>query len=176
VREQWREDDDVQLVVFKLADEMYGVHVLAVEEIIRYQEVTSIPHAPPAVEGVINLRGRIIPVLDLRKRFGLPPAERAKGTRIVVVEASGLTVGLVVDAVDEVRNLPTDTIEPPSPIITTVHSEFVMGVGKLTGDGDTQQLVILLDLDRVAVTVEADAMAALPKGEDSGNSDEEDGN
>jgi len=91
---------EVQLVVFGLADESYGVHVLAVEEIIRLQEITAIPHAPAFVEGVINLRGRVIPVLDLRKRFGLPPTEATKSTRIVVVEASGMTVGLVVDSVD----------------------------------------------------------------------------
>jgi len=155
---------EVQLVVFGLADESYGVHVLAVEEIIRLQEITAIPHAPAFVEGVINLRGRVIPVLDLRKRFGLPPTEATKSTRIVVVEASGMTVGLVVDSVDEVRNLPTDTIEPPSPIVTTVDSDFLMGVGKLPAGGGQEQLVILLDLDRVTSVAERQALSALGAG------------
>ncbi len=158
---------EVQLVVFGLADESYGVHVLAVEEIIRLQEITAIPHAPDFVEGVINLRGRVIPVLDLRKRFGLPPAEATKSTRIVVVEASGMTVGLVVDSVDEVRNLPTDTIEPPSPIVTTVDSDFLMGVGKLPAGGGQEQLVILLDLDRVTSVAERQALSALGAGEEA---------
>lgn len=158
---------EVQLVVFGLADESYGVHVLAVEEIIRLQEITAIPHAPDFVEGVINLRGRVIPVLDLRKRFGLPTAEATKSTRIVVVEASGMTVGLVVDSVDEVRNLPTDTIEPPSPIVTTVDSDFLMGVGKLPAGGGKEQLVILLDLDRVTSVAERQALSALGAGEEA---------
>lgn len=158
---------EVQLVVFGLADESYGVHVLAVEEIIRLQEITAIPHAPDFVEGVINLRGRVIPVLDLRKRFGLPPAEATKSTRIVVVEASGMTVGLVVDSVDEVRNLPTETIEPPSPIVTTVDSDFLMGVGKLPAGGGQEQLVILLDLDRVTSVAERQALSALGAGEEA---------
>jgi len=153
--------DDLQLVLFELGGEAYGVPVLVVEEIIRYQDITAVPHAPEFVKGVINLRGRIIPVLDLRERFRMPSAEAARETRIVVVEAAGATVGLIVDSVDEVRNLPQDSIEPPSPIVTTVDSDFLLGVGRLPeGDGE-QRLVILLDLDRVTTFEETAALQAL---------------
>lgn len=152
---------EIQLVVFALADEAYGVEVLSVEEIIRYQEITAIPHAPSFVKGIINLRGRIIPIVDLRGRFGLAVGDITKATRIVVIEANATTVGLIVDSVDEVRNLPVKSIEPPSPIVTTVSSEFLTGIGKLSAANGKTQLIILLDLDRV---VSDHKIAALPTG------------
>lgn len=156
-------NDEIQLVVFALADEAYGVEVLKVEEIIRYQEITAIPHAPEFVKGVTNLRGRIVPIVDLRDRFGLAVTDVTKATRIVVVEASSTTVGLIVDSVDEVRNLPVKSIEPPSPIVTTVDSDFLTGVGKLSTADGKQQLIILLDLNRIVADHE---VAALPPGAD----------
>ena len=151
-------------LTFALGPEEFGLEILKVREIIGYMDITAIPQTPEHVRGVVNLRGQVIPVVDLRKRFGLPPTEATKSTRIVVVEASGMTVGLVVDSVDEVRNLPTDTIEPPSPIVTTVDSDFLMGVGKLPAGGGQEQLVILLDLDRVTSVAERQALSALGAG------------
>ncbi|MCG0277927.1 MAG: chemotaxis protein CheW [Thermanaeromonas sp.] len=134
----------VQLVVFQLAGETYGVDINHVHEIIRLQPITEVPRTPDFIEGVINLRGRIIPVIDLHKRFGLPPAEATNNTRIMVVEVGGMTVGMIVDAVSEVLRLPEENIEPPPPIIKGVDVAYLKGVGKWE-----DKLIILLDLDRV---------------------------
>jgi len=133
-----------QLVVFDLANEHYGVDIAAVEGIIKLQPITIVPRAPQFVEGVTNLRGKILPVIDLRKRFGLPCAENSKATRIVVVEMNGLTVGFIVDGVSEVLRISPEAVEPPSPIVTTVDSAFIRGIAKAG-----ERLVILLDLNRV---------------------------
>jgi len=98
-------DDVLQLVSFRLEDEEYGIEILRVQEIIRRQELTRVPNAPQYVEGVINLRGKVIPVIALRKRFGLPGRDQDKHTRIVVSEVGGTVVGFEVDAVSEVRLL-----------------------------------------------------------------------
>src|SRR5215216_6705674 len=103
-----------QVVVLDLAGEAYGVEIGRVEEIIRMQPITRIPNGPAFIEGVINLRGRVIVVLDLRKRFGLPASEPTRHSRIVVGELGEHTVGLVVDGVSEVLSLPADAVEPPS--------------------------------------------------------------
>lgn len=147
-----------QLVVFTLADEHYGVDIAAVNTIIRMQEITGIPRTPKFVEGVINLRGSIIPVIDLRKRFGLDEGELTKASRIVVVEASGQMIGLTVDSVAETLRLPVDSIEPPSPVVVSVDSEYISGVGKIES-----RLVILLDLDKVLSTREFDTLARAEK-------------
>src|ERR687888_2756041 len=105
-----------QLVVFQLGAELYGVEIARVHEIIRLQAVTRVPRAPAFVEGVINLRGKVIPVVDLRRRFGLPPAEHTRASRIVVVELGDHVVGITVDGVSEVLRVDTATVEPPSPV------------------------------------------------------------
>ena len=146
-----------QLVVFDVAHEHYGVDIAAVEGIIKMQSITAVPRAPAFVEGVINLRGKVLPVLDLRKRFGLASEGVTNDTRIVVVEMSGMTVGIVVDGVSEVLRVSSDIIEPPSPLVTTVDSGFIRGIAKLSG-----RLVILLDLARVLSLAEQRALTALP--------------
>jgi purine-binding chemotaxis protein CheW len=151
-------DESEQLVVFELANELYGVDIGAVNTIIRMQEVTRIPRTPDYVEGVINLRGSIIPVVDLRTRFGLGAGERTKASRIVVVEALGLMIGMVVDAVAETLRLPSDAIEPPSPVVTSVGTEYIRGVGK-----QENRLVILLDIDRVLTSEEMASLAKVSK-------------
>lgn len=133
-----------KLVSFALMGEVYGVPISMVQEIIRMQPITQIPRAPEYVEGVINLRGRIIPVIDLKRRFGLGCAEQTKNTRVVVVTVGNITVGLVVDAVSEVLRLKEQDIEPPSPIVSSVDAEYIRGVGK-TGD----KLIILLDTEKI---------------------------
>ena len=133
-----------QLVIFQLANEYYGVDIGAVSTIIRMQELTAVPQTPRYVEGVINLRGSIIPVIDLRKRFNLAEKEMTKSSRIVVVEANDILIGMIVDAVAETIRLSADLIEPPSCIISSVDSEHLRGIAK---QGD--RLVILLDIDIV---------------------------
>jgi purine-binding chemotaxis protein CheW len=134
-----------QMVVFQLSNEHYGVDIASVDSIIRMQAVTAMPLAPDFCEGVTNLRGTVLPVIDLRKRFGLPSAEATKETRIVVTETNDTMVGMMVDAVIEVQSIPESDIEPPSPLVTTVDSAFIAGIAK----AQDERLTILLDLDRV---------------------------
>lgn len=143
----------LQLVTFRLGNEEFSLDILKVQEIIRHMDLTRVPKTPDFVDGVINLRGRVIPVLDLRKRFGLPKDENTNETRIIVVDVDNRTVGLKVDAVSEVLRLPADTVEPPPAIITGVESEYIKGVGKLDG-----RLLILLDVAKILTCTERDAL------------------
>jgi purine-binding chemotaxis protein CheW len=133
----------LQLVGFHVGGEEFVIDILRVQEIIRTQQLTRVPNSPDFMEGVMNLRGKIIPVIALRKRFGLEEAPPDKQNRIVVVEIQGSVLGFVVDAVSEVLRIPADTVEPP-PRLSPVEREYVAGVGKL---GD--RLLILLDADRL---------------------------
>ena len=120
-----------QLVVFDLAAESYGVDIGTVREIIRVQEITHVPNAPDFVEGVINLRGKVIPVVDLRKRFGLEVGEQTAESRIVVVDIAGEDIGVMVDAVAEVLRISGDSVEAAASIITTADSYYILGISKL---------------------------------------------
>lgn len=146
-----------QLVVFELSNECYGVDIATVESIIKPQSITAVPFAPPFVEGVINLRGVVLPVIDLRKRFGLPLTEANRNTRVVIVEIEGLTVGMIVDAVTEVLRVAEEAIEPPSPLMMTVDSAFITGIAKVGA-----RLVILLDLAKVLSRQEITELQVLP--------------
>jgi len=137
-------EDLLQLVSFNLGKEEFAVDILKIQEINRMVEITKVPKSPDFVEGVINLRGKVIPIIDLRKRFKLPGSESTKQTRIVVVDIDNMVVGLVVDAVSEVLRLPANTVEPPPPIVAGIDSEYISGVGKLE-----DRLLILLELDKV---------------------------
>ncbi len=143
------QQDEQQLVVFDLSSEAYGVDIGAVREIIRLQDITKVPRTPEFVEGVINLRGKVIPVVDLRKRFGLPVEEESKENRIVVVDIGAQDIGVVVDAVTEVLRIATESVEPPASVITTADSEYLLGIAKLDS-----RLIILLDLERVLTETE----------------------
>ena len=145
--------DERQLVVFQLGAELYGVEIARVHEIIRLQAITRVPRAPAFVEGIINLRGKVIPVVDLRRRFGLPTAEHTRASRIVVVEIGDQVVGLIVDAVSEVLRIAGATVEPPSPVVAGPESEYLHGIAKLP-----ERLVMLLDLDRVLAREERRAL------------------
>ncbi len=151
-----------QLVVFDLAAESYGVDINVVQSIIQMQEITRIPRTPEFVDGVINLRGKIIPVVDSRKRFGLAEGERNSDNRIVVASIGGQDIGMVVDAVSEVLRIPMDAIEPPSSLITSQDSDYIRGIAKVE-----DRLVILLDLERVFTDQEKAALteATLMEGD-----------
>jgi purine-binding chemotaxis protein CheW len=135
---------DLQIVGLRIGRETYGVPISIVREIVRVPEITAVPNAQRYVEGVINLRGRIISVVDLRKRFGETEIENNKKNRIVVVELENRTVGLIVNAASEVLKIPPSDIEPPSSVFLNGEVDYVTGVGKLHG-----RLVILLDLNKV---------------------------
>ncbi len=136
--------DVLQLVTFRLGNEEFSVDILKVQEIIRLMELTRVPKAPEFIEGVINLRGKVIPVMDLRKRFSMPEAEDTSEARIIVVELESTTVGFRVDGVSEVLRLPADTVEPPPTMVSGVETEYIKGVGKLD-----DRLIILLDVEKV---------------------------
>lgn len=134
--------DQLQLVTFSIGGEEFGVEILKVQEIVRSMEMTRVPNAPDFVEGVVNLRGRVIPIIDMRKRFGLERKEHDSRTRIIVIDMNGVVTGFVVDSVSEVLRLPRNTIEPPPPVVAGIESEYISGVGKLE-----DRLLILLDMD-----------------------------
>ncbi|MGD1915628.1 MAG: chemotaxis protein CheW [Phycisphaerales bacterium] len=136
--------DSLQLVTFEIAEEEFAVDILAVQEINRMMDLTRVPQAPPEIEGVINLRGKIIPVMDLRQRFGLETRERDDQTRIIVVEVDGRVIGFIVDRVRQVLPISRSIVEPAPDMVATIDSQFISGVGKLP-----DRLLILLDLDHL---------------------------
>ena len=150
---------ETQLVVFDLASENYGVDISSVREIMRMQNITRVPGALSYVEGVINLRGKVLPVLDLRKRLSLTVAAQTKDSRVVVVDIAAGEVGVIVDAVSEVLRIPDSSVEPPSSMITQANSDYLMGIAKLT-----DRLIILLDLNKLLSTgMDGTSLAALMK-------------
>jgi purine-binding chemotaxis protein CheW len=135
---------DLQIVGLRIGRETYGVPISLVREIVRVPEITAVPNAQKYVEGVINLRGKIISVVDLRKRFGETDIENNKKNRIVVIELENRTVGLIVNSASEVLKIPPSDIEPPSSVFLNGEIDYVTGVGKLNN-----RLIILIDLNKV---------------------------
>jgi purine-binding chemotaxis protein CheW len=137
-----------KFLTFSLASEDYGIGILKIKEIIGMMPITTIPQAPPSVKGVINLRGRVIPVIDMRLQFGMDPAEYTDRTCIVVVEIATSTApiptGIVVDSVSEVVNIRGEDIDDAPDFGLSVRTEFILGIAKLQGSAK-----ILLDIDRV---------------------------
>lgn len=133
-----------QLVIFNLDEEFYGLDISRVEGIIKLQAITKMPKAPSIVEGITNLRGMVVPVIDLRKRFGLSAAIQSKDTRIVIIHINQTKVGMMVDGVSEVLRIPEETIEPTPPLITSEDTTFILGIAKID-----DRLITLLDVDQV---------------------------
>jgi purine-binding chemotaxis protein CheW len=146
-------DELLQLVSFTIGDEEFGVDILKVQEINRMIAVTRVPNAPPHVDGVINLRGKVIPVIDLRSRLGMPRKAHDKSTRIVVVELRGKIVGFVVDAVSEVLRIPKNVTEAPPSLVAGIDADYITAVGKLE-----DRLLILLDLPRLFACAQLQAI------------------
>lgn len=134
----------VQVVSFRLGSEEYGVDISQVQEIIRLVEITHVPRAPRFMEGVINLRGQLIPIIDLRTRFGMNRISSTKSTRIVVTEIGTKRVGIIVDSVSEVLNIPIENVEDAPEMVAGVGTEYIQGVGKMG-----ERLIIMLDLTMV---------------------------
>ncbi len=135
---------ELQVVGFRIGRETFGVPIALVHEIVRLPEITAVPDAPDYIEGVINLRGRIISVVDLRKRFGEKEVRPSKKNRILVAEVGNKTVGLIVDAASEVLKIPASEVELPPNVFQDGELNYVTGVGKLQG-----RLIVLIDLDKV---------------------------
>ena len=143
------EGDLNQLISFIVGEEEYGLEILRVKEVIRIREITRLPRAPSFVKGIINLRGDVIPIIDLRDKFGLEHQGYTSMSRVIVVDVDGRLVGMVVDAASQVVRVPADQIEPPPPIVGGLSAEFIKGVGKLD-----ERLIILLNIDRILSTQE----------------------
>lgn len=137
-------DKDLHLVGFRVGRETFGVPISMVREIVRVPEITAVPNAPEHIEGVINLRGKIVPVVDLRRRFGQTDLQRSKKNRILVVELTDKIVGLLVQSASEVLKIPPSEVERPDNLLQENEQNCVTGVGKLHG-----RLILLLDLGRV---------------------------
>jgi purine-binding chemotaxis protein CheW len=159
-------DKELQVVGFRIGQETFGVPISLVREIVRVPAITSVPNAPDYIEGVINLRGRIIPVVDLRKRFREKVGEPSKKNRIVVVELEGRLIGLMVNSASEVLRIPPSEIEAPHDVFQEGELNYITGVGKLRG-----RLIILLDLNKILQRGElrrlddvAESIDAVPAG------------
>ncbi len=153
--------EPTQYLTFMLAGEVFAIGILAIKEIIEYHSLTEVPMMPASVRGVINLRGAVVPVMDLPARFGRPASEITKRTCIVIVEiAAGeerQVIGVMVDAVNEVLDIAAADIEPPPAFGARIRSDFILGMGKVKG-----RFVILLDVDHVLSLDEVGALAAMP--------------
>ncbi|MHB8578583.1 MAG: chemotaxis protein CheW [Ignavibacteriaceae bacterium] len=144
----------LQLVSFMIQNEEFAIDILFVQEINRMLQITKVPNAPAFVSGVVNLRGRVIPVIDLRKKLGMEAKQHDKNTRIVVVEVKEKTVGFIVDAVKEVLRIPASITEPPPELVTGINSEFIMAVGKLE-----DRLITLIDIEKILSNNEAKSLS-----------------
>lgn len=146
-----------QVVVFGLADEYYGMDIAKVEGIIKMQTITSVAKAPDYVEGVVTLRGEVLPVIDLRELFAVDAAEETLETRIIVVDMGAKKVGLIVDSVTEVMHISEEAIEPPSPIVASAETAFIKGIAKIE-----DKLIILVNLDVVFSPKQLKTVHAVP--------------
>lgn len=156
----------VQLVTFRVGGEEFGLDVFSVHEILRYQEPTPMPRAPAFVEGVLDVRGTLVPVVDLRRRFEVPDARVDDDTRIVLVDFGGERLGLVVDAVTEVLRVPETDIAPAPKYFRGLAAEFVRGIAR-TGT----RLIVLVEMDRILSSQERIALERAVAGEDAGEAD-----
>jgi purine-binding chemotaxis protein CheW len=145
-----------QFISFSVGEEEYGLELLRVKEVIRVGEIAWLPKAPSFVKGIINLRGDVIPIIDLRDKFGLETREQTAQTRVIVVEVEGRLMGMVVDAASQVVRIAEDQIDAPPPVLGGLSQEFITGVGKTE-----EKLVILLNVDAILTMDEKVALSSL---------------
>lgn len=136
--------NEAKFIIFQLKDEEYGVEVDQVRSIERMQHITRVPRTPDFVKGVINLRGVITPIIELRKRFGIKENETTDSTRIIIVAVANMEVGLIVDAANDVADIANNSVEPPPEVVGGIEADYLRGVTKLD-----KRLLILLNLDKV---------------------------
>jgi len=152
----------MQIVSFRLAQEEYGIEITKVQEIILIGEITRMPKTPYYIRGLINLRSMVIPIVDLRLRFGMEPQETTDETRIMVVNVAGKTIGIVVDAVSEVLRIHHDQIAPPPPTIAGLGHDYLSGL--VRGEN---RLLILLDIDNILGQTEGESLESIVQMEPS---------
>ncbi|HTT25023.1 MAG TPA: chemotaxis protein CheW [Candidatus Binatia bacterium] len=143
---------ELHIVGFQVGRETYGVPITSLHEIVRVPEITAVPDAPDYLEGVINLRGKIVSVMDLRKRFGDKQAVLKKSNRILVVEHAGRLAGLIVDSASEVLKIPSDAVEAPPAVFQDGGLNCVTGLGKVAG-----RLIVLLDMNKLLAPASLDS-------------------
>ncbi|MBN6185808.1 chemotaxis protein CheW [Aneurinibacillus sp. BA2021] len=141
--------DEIKVIVFRLKDEEYGVEVNQVKSIERLEHITRVPRTPHFIKGVINMRGIVTPIVDLRRRFGIEEAEYNETTRVIIVAVDEIEVGLIVDSANDVIDIPINAIEPPPEVVGGIEAVYLRGVAKLD-----KRLLILLNLDKVLNTEE----------------------
>ncbi|MBW1956663.1 MAG: chemotaxis protein CheW [Deltaproteobacteria bacterium] len=156
--------DEEQVVCFWVEKEEYGIDIMQVQEIIRVDEITAVPNAPRFVEGIVNLRGNVLPVLDMRTRFGLEKGERTEQNRIIVVDIAGKTTGIIVDSVSEVIRIPRDRIEPPPDLITEagIEGRYIEGIGKLD---EGKRIIVLVQVDALLTGNEKEELSTIREEE-----------
>ncbi|WP_400164820.1 chemotaxis protein CheW [Brevibacillus sp. TJ4] len=140
----WETEESVQSILFHMGNEYYGLSISLVREIIKPLPITRFPKSPEYVEGVIDLRGRILPIVNLRKMFGLNSVEITEETRFVDLQLDGLELGIIVDAVSEVVHIPASLIEPAPAIVAGVEGKYLQGIARLN-----EKLIMLLDVDQI---------------------------
>lgn len=145
---------EIQVASFRLGDDLFAIDIMRIKEIIRPQKLSLLPKAPPFVEGVINLRGTVIPVIDLRKRFDMPEREDSLPIRLLIVAVTGQLLGLVVDDVTEVVTVPVKDIKPPPQMVGGIGAEYLIGVCLAR-----ESLIMLLNIDQLLSPREADELA-----------------
>ncbi|MGZ4113412.1 MAG: chemotaxis protein CheW [Tumebacillaceae bacterium] len=150
--------EEVKVIVFRLVDEEYGVEVSQVRSIERMQNITRVPRTPEFVKGVINLRGVVTPIIDLKTRFSLGSEEYSDATRIIIVAVEDMEVGLIVDAANDVIDIPMNSIEQPPAVVGGIKASYLRGVAKLQN-----RLLIMLNLDKVLSSEEIQAMSVMEK-------------
>jgi purine-binding chemotaxis protein CheW len=146
-------ETETQLVVFALGQEEFACKITDVREVLKMMKITPLPHCLDFVEGVINLRGEVIPVIDLRKRFGMMEVERTNNSRIIIAEVASSLVGLIVDSVSEVLRIPDRQIQAPPDRVAGTRTHFILGVGKVE-----DRLLIILNLDKILTSEEQIAL------------------
>lgn len=147
------ETRSIQLVTFLLGEAEYGIDIMQAQSIIKMDKITLIPNAPDFVEGVINLRGNVIPVIDLKKRFHLEEGEGDKNSGIIIVKVNEVEVGIIIDAISKVIYLAEDDVQPPPPVFAGIGQKYIKGVGKID-----EKLLIILDLEKILSFEEQEAL------------------
>ena len=142
-------EDSTNLVTFRLGSGEYAIDIMQAKEIIKMEKITLIPNAPDFVEGVINLRGNIIPIIDLKKRFNLEEIEGDKNTGIIIVKIEDVDMGIIIDSISKVVSISNSDIQPPPPMLSGIGQKYIKGVGKLE-----DKLLVVLDLEKLFTTDE----------------------
>ena len=143
----------IQIVCFKIEEEEYGIEILKVQEILRLPKITTLPKTADFIQGVFDLRGKVIPVVDLSKRFGIETSSNRENKRAIVVSIKGKVIGLAIDSVSNVIKVDTNDIEPPPPVVKGISGRYIVGVAKIGDD-----FIVILDIDNIFSSGEIESL------------------